>query len=162
MISDKNDYTDYTDFIFIPEKSDLLSKIRNMTKEEIVNNITIIINEIEINKTYEILCQDSNVKISPINAKEYEKISTFIDFMTCEDNLRHYYKMPSTSILTVFQIEFIQYNSQSLINQLEYAVFNEQKKKLDLSICSNDKIKIYFEYLIHQFLIFLTFLILLK
>ena len=141
LISDKNDYTD---FVFIHKKSDLLNKIKNMTKEEIVDNISFIINEIEINKTYEILCQDSNVKISPINTNEYEKISTFIDFMTCEDNLRHYYKIPSTSILTVFQIEFIQENSQSLINQLEYAVFDEQKNKLDLSICSNDEIKIYY------------------
>ena len=36
-------------------------------------------------------------------------------------------------------------NQQSLINDVQYAVFNEKKEKLDLSVCSNEQIEIYYQ-----------------
>ena len=40
------------------------------------------------------------------------------------------------------QIELQTNNEQSLINQVEYAVYDENKNQLDLSVCKNVKIKI--------------------
>ena len=50
-----------------------------------------------------------------------------------------------SSILTVYQIEIYNPNEQSLINNVEYAVFNEEKQKLELSVCSNNPIEINYQ-----------------
>ena len=72
-------------------------------------------------------------------------ISTYIDFSNCEKILRDKNGLDESSILTVYQIEMDNPNEQSLINDVQYAVFDENKKKLDLSVCSNEQIDIYYQ-----------------
>ena len=98
-----------------------------------------------IGKIYEIFGDDYNIKISPINTNSYKDISTYIDFLNCENILRRSYELPSSSILTVYQIEIDNTNEQSLINGIEYAVFDENKKRLDLSLCKSETIKINYQ-----------------
>ena len=86
----------------------------------------------DIGKIYEIFGDDYSVKISPINSKKSENISTYIDFSKGENILREKNKLNSTSILTVYQIEIENKDNQSLINDVEYAVFNDKKEQLDL------------------------------
>ena len=120
------------------------SEKSNKSKEEMINNMTGIINEYNIGEILEIYGKDYNIKISPINIKENKQISSYIDFFACEEQLRNYYHLSDDSILTVFQIEINKNNSKSLINQIEYAIFDELKTGLNLSICSNTSIKIYY------------------
>ena len=47
-------------------------------------------------------------------------------------------------MITFFQIELNNPNSQSLINQIEYKVLNEQKKELNLSTCRDSNIQIFY------------------
>ena len=82
------------------------------------------------------------VKISPINFNEYEESSTYINFKECENTLRQKNNLPEDSILTVIQIEIYKKEEKSLTNQVEYAVYNDKKIKLDLSECEKDKIEI--------------------
>ena len=38
-------------------------------------------------------------------------------------------------------MEIYKFDDKSLTNQIEYAIYNDKKIKLDLSICKNDKIE---------------------
>ena len=45
----------------------------------------------------------------------------------------------------MYQIEIDNPNQQSLVNQVEYAVFNENKQMLDLSVCENELIEVKYQ-----------------
>ena len=99
----------------------------------------------DIGKIYEVFGDDYNIKISPINMKIHENISTYIDFSNCENILRKENGLDSSTILTVYQIEITNPHEQSLINNVEYAVFNENKERLDLSVCKDEFIIINYQ-----------------
>ena len=65
----------------------------------------------------------------------YKNISTYIEFLSCENKLRDHYDISQNSILTIFQMEINKNNNNSLINQVEYIVYDEFKNILDLSVC---------------------------
>ena len=99
----------------------------------------------DIGKVYEIFGDEYNIKISPINTNSYKNISTYIDFSNCENILRARNGLSSSSILTVYQLEIDNKNEQSLINDVEYAVFDENKNQLSLSVCKDEIIEINYQ-----------------
>ena len=117
----------------------------NKTKEEIINNIDKVMKDYDIGKIYEIFGNDYNIKISPINTKIHENISTYIDFSNCENILREANGYNSSNALTIYQIEIFNNNEKSLINDVEYAIFNENKERLDLSVCKDEFIIINYQ-----------------
>ena len=122
----------------------IIKKTIDSKKEDFVKNLSQYMEDVDIGQVYEIKADDYEVKISPINFNEYKDSSTYINFLECEKTLRTKNKIPPDSILTVVQIEIYNYEEKSLNNQVEYAVFNEDKQKLDLSVCENDKIEIHY------------------
>ena len=110
----------------------------NITKEDI--NINNTIQYIEFGKIYEITGLDFKMKISPINREKYEIMTTVIDFNECKDILIQDNNLPINSTLTVLQIEISKKNDFALTDQIEYAVFYENRNQLDLSICKEIKI----------------------
>ena len=124
---------------------DVIQEKTNKTKDDIINNIKNALEDYDVGQTYEIFGDNFNVKVSPINSKNHGNISTYIDFSNCEKILREKNGLDESSILTVYQIEMDNPNEQSLINDVQYAVFNEKKEKLDLSVCSNEQIDIYYQ-----------------
>ena len=125
----------------------IITKNSNKTKDEMINNIDEIIKDIDIGKIYEIYGNDYNAKISPINSKDYKNLPTYVEFLSCENKIRDLYHLSKDDILTIFQIEIYKNKSNSLVNQVEYTVFDEQKKQLDLSVCSDELIKIHYKIL---------------
>ena len=123
---------------------DIMKGKINKTKEEIENNLEEIIEIIEIGKKYEINGNNYNITITPINNKDSFK-SAFVDMTKCEDILRKEYNMTKAEILTILQIEIDKMNEKALTNQIEYEVYNEQKKRLDLSHCKDIEIKIIYD-----------------
>ena len=122
----------------------IIGKKNFKTKEEIKEDIKEIIDMHDIGIIYEIYGYDYNIKISPINIKEHKNISTYIDFSTCENKLRSHYNLSQSDILTVFQMEINNTNEYYLTNKVEYVVYDEEKNLLDLTICSDEPIKIYY------------------
>ena len=120
----------------------LIKKTTNKTKEEFANNLNELIEEVEIGKVYEIQANDYEVKVSPINFKNFDGSSTYINFLECENTLRKKNNLSPDTILTVIQIEIYKYDEKALTNQVEYAVLDDKKRKLDLTVCENDKIEI--------------------
>ena len=99
----------------------------NDTKEEFQDNLDIFMNNIEIGKIYIINGDDYNVTITPINIRD-SNISTYIDLSVCESILRKKLNISQAEILTIMQIEIDKKNGISLNNQVEYSIYDSQKK----------------------------------
>ena len=112
----------------------IIKETNAKSKEEVVDEVDEIMKEHDVGKIYEIFGEDYNIKISPINTKNLGNISNYIEFANCENILREKNDLNAPSILTVLQIEIKNRNKQSLINNVEYAVYNDKKEKLDLSV----------------------------
>ena len=121
---------------------EIIKKALNITKEDVIKNIESIINNTKIGEIYEIEGNNLSILIYPTNSTSLTN-KTHIDFIECEYTLRNYYNISNQSIISFFQIELPNPNKQSLINQVEYQVYDEYKNILDLSICNNSNIKIF-------------------
>ena len=116
----------------------------NESVGNIVNNLEELLENIEIGKVYKLPGENYEIKIKPLNYTE-EKNTTTVDLKECGEILKKEYKLPANALLTILQIEIDKKNEQSLTNQVEYAVFDEEKRKLDLSYCKNVSIIVYHE-----------------
>jgi uncharacterized membrane protein SpoIIM required for sporulation len=116
----------------------------NKTKEELGDNLKKILEIIEIGKKYEINGNDYNMTITPINESNTVK-STYVDFTLCEEILRKSNIIGQDEIVTILQIEIDKMNEKALTSQVEYALYNQQKKKLNLSVCEDIKITVNYE-----------------
>ena len=122
-----------------------IKETKNKTKEELLNNLDGVLENYNISNIYEILGNEYNIKISPINSMTYKNISTYINFGNCENILRRENNLSLSSKITVYQIEINYPYDQTLNKKIEYAVFNEDKKRLNLSVCKNEKIEINYQ-----------------
>ena len=123
----------------------IIQKNINFTKEEIINNISLIMEDYDLGKTYEIFGKDYKIKISKINSNNFKNITTFIDFSNCEKILREENKLDKSDLLIVFQMEIDNPDSQILIDNVKYSIFNEEKQLLDLSVCEKETIEIHYQ-----------------
>ena len=124
----------------INDNNPLLS-FENMTKEELVENLPLLMKEIKIGENYEIKGSDYNMKISPTN-KTYLSYVTHVDFEKCEKKLRNYYNISDHRYITFVQLEIYNTNEKVLINKVEYKAYDENKNPLELSLCFNEEIKV--------------------
>jgi hypothetical protein len=123
----------------------IIQKISYKKKEEIINNLKDFMKNYTNGSIYEIFGNDYAIKISPINTKKYNNISSYIDFSNCENLLRQKNELSSSNCLTVYQIEIDNKYAQSLVNEIEYAVFDENNVQLDLSACKGEIIQINYQ-----------------
>ena len=113
----------------------------NKSKEELNEILPEIINKIIIGNNYEIAGNDFYLYIRPLNSTDCRS-SISINFTNCEQILREELNINPSRILTFLQMEITDKNEQSLINQVEYLVYDDNKKLLDLSLCNNANVQI--------------------
>ena len=113
----------------------------NITADQLKDNLGLIINSAQIGENYFLEGNRFNLKISPTNSSFFDN-STHVVFDKCEKILREKYNISNSSILTLFQLELENNNSQSLINQVEYFIVTEDKVILNLTACKNVSIEI--------------------
>ena len=129
---------------YISKNSENIEKeIINKSKEELIDNLDDIITKIDIDKKYEIKGKDFILRISPTNESLYPN-STHVNFGECEKVLRNFYNISNTSILTLLQLELENDNLNSLINQIEYEIYDNEQQKLNLTLCKDSNIQIYY------------------
>ena len=97
---------------------------------------------IEIGKNYEYSGDSFTMIIKPTNITIQNK--TYVDFLSCEKILRDYYNISDSRIITFLQLEIENKNDKSLINQVGYQVYDDKKNILDLSLCNNSNIQIFY------------------
>ena len=113
----------------------------NKTKEQLIKNLSELLENVEIGETYEIKGDDYNVKISPTNATYLSSVS-HVNFTKCVDLLRTAYGLSPSRYITFLQLEINNTNSETLINKIEYQAYDHNKIPLNLSICENENIKV--------------------
>ena len=125
----------------ITNNSNIVFDISTKSKEEIISNT----NKLILNKnpkiSYVINGSDYTVIISPINVK-VEESTVNIDFSKCEEVLKE--KYPNKEFRIV-QINIENKIENSLVDQVEYKIYDENGDQMDLSICENVDILIEYE-----------------
>ena len=110
-------------------------------KNYLLSNLSSFLNDKEPGKIYKIKEEGYTIIIKPINSI-IEPNSTYINFGECENILRNSNNISNSSFLTVLQIELDNNNSQSLINQVEYEIYDQNFSKLNLNVCKDTDIQI--------------------
>ena len=126
------------------DKIEIIQENCDKSMEDIINNLSDFMKNYDDDKIYEIFGDNYKVKISPLNERTYKDISTFIDMKNCENILRQNDEF-SSSNFSLFQIEIFNLDESSLINGVEYSLFNEKNEKIDLSVCKDETIKIHYQ-----------------
>ena len=124
------------------EEGEVIKGKTNKTKEEI--DLDSLIESIEIGKKYEIVGDDYNIRISPVNLIDTFN-STYVEFSICEQILRKEYNLSDNETITILQVEIDKLNENALTNQVEYEIYNSNKTRLNLSYCKDVKIKVNYE-----------------
>jgi len=107
----------------------------NIPLMSIQRNVNNILKSLVSGNIYNIIGNKYNIKISPIGNTQ----GTYIEFLSCEDKLNNLYTLND---LILVQLEVNMNEENSLTNKIFYSIFDENKNEVDLSICSNDHIKI--------------------
>ena len=126
-------------------EGDIIKGKINKKKEEVENSLDDIMKVIEIGKKYEIIGIDYNISISPVDIISSFQTSFISEFSICEQILRKSNNISEEEIITIMQVEINRANEQIITNQIEYELYNEEKKKLDLSLCKDVPIKVQYE-----------------
>ena len=113
-----------------------------ISKDNIIQNLTELIDNIAIGRNYKYIGEDYNIVIKPTNAS-YLETETHVNFTQCEKTLRKVLNISESRILTFLQMEIDNKNEKSLVNKVEYQVYDDNKNLLDLSICNDSNIQIF-------------------
>ena len=105
----------------------------NLTKEEIIENISIIMQDIEIGKKYKIKGNDITIYIFPLNYTHLYSLND-LNFSQCENTIRKYYNLSSQDKITFLEIEM---DNNSLNNQTLYTAYHNNDHSLDLLRCNS-------------------------
>ena len=140
----------YSNKLIFNLENDIMKAKINVNKGELEEHLDSIIKQVDIGKRYEINGDDYNITITSIDDIDDFK-STYADLSICEQILRKVNNISEDRILTILQIEIDKLNSQSLTNQVEYVVYDDEKKQLDLSCCKSTPIKITYEIILLAF-----------
>ena len=124
-------------------KENRIEKYFNGNKKELIQNLTEIIKMIEIGENYQIIGKDFNLVIKLTNSSFLNNL-THVDFKKCEEIIRNTSNISNSRILTFLQLEIENINEASLVNQLEYQVLDDNKTILNLSVCNDTDIEIFF------------------
>ena len=146
-----NSYIDYITTKLI-EKTDIVIQegemiiertTINQTKEDFLNDMDKAIQNIEIGKNYEIKGNDFTITIKPTNTPPLPN-TTHVEFDECEQILRSTYNISNTSIITFLQMEMDNDNNDALYKQIQYSTYDDQLKRLDLTVCKDVETKIHY------------------
>lgn len=113
-----------------------LEGLLSFPQEKFIHTLHHLMLDKNIGYSYKLSGINYAIIIKPTNSNDYKDL-TNINFDECEKIIRKKNVISDSSILTILQIEIENDNNQSLINQVEYKIYDEKKNSLDISICKN-------------------------
>ena len=105
------------------------------TIDQILLNLTDLFKDKEVGQSYSIKNKDYTISIRPINSITIPS-STHLNLTQCELILRERNQLNS-SIITLFQLEIMNENNESLVNKVEYKLYDENFTELDINECND-------------------------
>ena len=121
---------------------EIIQKYPMETKEELVEILPNLIDTIDINKNYQMVGKDFTTTIKPTDLNIPN--TSFIDFSSCEKILRNHYNISEDRIIKILQLEIMNDDDSSLINNIGYQAYDDNKNVLNLSLCNDTNIKIFY------------------
>ena len=120
---------------------DLIKPILSQPKEKFIEVLDKVMGDDIVKKgnTYKIAEPNFTLIIKPTNSNAYNDLSN-IDFSKCEEIIRKTNNFNDSSILTLLQLEINNDHNQSLIDQVEYRIYDDNKNPIDISICKDTDI----------------------
>lgn len=144
---DTSNYTYYssptTSVGTLPSTQYIKEDTIDIKKEELTKELDKIIDKIDIGKIYKKIGEDYSILIYPTNST-YLTTTTHVNFSQCESILRKTLNIPESSIITFLQIELENEDSKSLINQVEYQAYIDNHTPLNLSLCNDATIQVFY------------------
>ena len=125
----------------MPDSEDniiIINEYENTNIKEIMNNLDNLIVGKDPSSTYKISGNDYQIYIKPVNTY-VEDASVNIIFDECEKILKA--NNPSTDF-TILQLNLKNNNTNCLVDQVEYKIYDENQQSVDLSVCKDANIKI--------------------
>ena len=104
-----------------------------------------IINKTKFGESYYFHYGLYSINVYPINNNSIGQTKTNIELLKCEKKLRDYYNLNDNNLLVIVQLEIFSNSIQTLSNNVKYAIYDENKKKLNLSVCDGVKVRINYE-----------------
>ena len=120
--------------------NEIISSYEHRDLETVMSNLNSILEDKTIGIYYLIRGSNFTITICPTNATNRPS-STQLNLTQCESILRDEYKLNS-SFITIFLLEITNPNPQSLLNKVEYKIYDDNLTELDLNKCQNSKIEI--------------------
>ena len=120
-----------------------IEKDFNGGKDELLENLDDLINNITIGQKYKITGDDFTLIIKPTNSTFLEN-TTHVNFTKCENILRKELNISPSRIITFLQLEIDNKNDKSLVNKVEYQAYDDNKNILNLSLCNDSSIEIFY------------------
>ena len=142
----KNYNSSSSTFTITEETESITNNTTNLTilkKEDILQNLRNLLNNKEKEDNFQLSGDDFNLLINSKNLK-LPPNSTHVEFSKCESILRNYYNISNSSYITFLQLELKNNHSKSLVNQVEYKVYDEKLTELNLSLCNSTYISIFY------------------
>ena len=129
----------------IPDKEIIIIKEEtiNKTMDDLLKNITEVLSNVEIGKNYEIKGDDFTIIIKPTNSPPLPN-KTHVEFNECEQILRTVNNISNSSIITFFQMEINSDNKDALYDQIQYTIYDDKLKELDLTACKDVTTQIHY------------------
>ena len=132
----------YSDKVLMIGDLEIINREIKEDKDKFIENITNYLDSIEVGKNYILFGDEYSITIKPTNISIPN--STNIDFLSCENILRKHYNISDSRYISFLQLEISNKNGNSLINNVGYQVFDDKKKLLDLSLCNDSNIQIFY------------------
>ena len=132
----------YSEHIIMSGDVEIIKREIKESKEELVENLKSLMDTVEIGKNYEMEGEDFTIIIKPTNTSIPS--ATHVDFSACENILREHYKIDDSRIITFFQLELNDKNEKSLVNQIGYQAYDDKKNPLNLSLCNDTNIQVFY------------------
>ena len=132
-----------TQVVTLPSTQYINEDTIDIKKEDLINELEKIIDKIERGKIYKKVGEDYSILIYPTNST-YLTSTTHVNFSQCESILRNTLQIPESSMITFLQIELENEDSKSLINQVEYKAYIDNHTPLNLSLCNDATIQVFY------------------
>ena len=107
--------------------------------ESVIKNLDLIITKVDPDSNY--IIKENNYTLILKKLDEYSDSSNVnLNFSECEKKLRE--NLPPDTILRIVQINIPSQNDKILNEQVEYKIYDQNNKEIDLSVCINIPITI--------------------